>query len=56
MERGERGRKGNGGGEGKGGGGERRGVLDLPLKYMITLGERRGKFSWSKVGRMFQSE
>jgi len=38
------------------GGGERTGVLDLPLKYMVTLGEGRGKFSWSKVGGMFQLE
>jgi len=42
--------------EGEGGGGERRGVLDLPLKYMVTLGEGYGKFSWSKVGGMFQLE
>jgi len=39
--------------EGKGEGGERRSVLDLSLKYMVTLGEGRGKFSWSKVGGMF---
>jgi len=33
-----------------------RGVLDLPLKYMVTLGEGHEKFSWLKVGGMFQSE
>jgi len=36
--------------------GERRGVLYLPLKYIITLVEGRGKLSWSKFGGMFQSE
>jgi len=55
MEREEREERGMEEGEGEGGG-ERRGVLDLPLKYMITLGEGRGKFSRSKVGGMFQSE
>ena len=35
---------------------ERRCVLDLPLKYMVTLGEGHGKFSWLKVGGMFQSK
>ena len=56
----ERERKGNGetgkGKEGewrRGKGGRRR---RESLKYTVTLGEGCGKFSWSKVGGMFQSE
>jgi len=45
----ERGRKGSGGRER----GERKGVLDLPLTYMVTLGKGMGSFPGRKLAGCF---